>query len=67
MNAQPIQIPGSSAVPQGTTPIAPRKGWFARNWKWFVPALLIVFLGLPLAILGSVFAAIRSSDAATES
>ena len=67
MNAQPIQIPGSSEVPQGTTPIAPRKGWFARNWKWFVPALLIIFLGLPLVILGSVFAAIRSSDAAKES
>jgi Cytochrome oxidase complex assembly protein 1 len=67
MNAQPIQIPGSSAVPPGTTPVVPRKGWFARNWKWFVPALLIIFLGLPVAILGSVFAAIRSSDAAKES
>jgi len=67
MNAQPNQISSSSAVPPGATPIAPHKGWFARNWKWLVPVLLIVFLGLPLAILGSVFAAIRSSDAAKES
>jgi len=68
MNAQPNQISSSVAGgPPGTTPVAPRKGWFARNWKWFVPALLIVLVVLPLSILGSVFAAIRSSDAAKES
>ena len=67
MNAQPFQISGSSAAPPGATPVGPRKGWFGRNWKWLVPALLVVFLGLPLLILGSVFAAIRSSDAAKES
>jgi hypothetical protein len=68
MNAQPNQISSSVAgAPPGATPVAPRKGWFARNWKWLVPALLTVVLGLPLAILGSVFAAIRSSDAAKES
>jgi len=67
MNAQPNRLSSSSAVPPGGTPIAPRKGWFARNWKWFVPALLVVLVGFPIAILGSVFAAIRSSDAAKES
>src|SRR5208282_21963 len=67
MNAQPDQIMSSAGMPPGATPIGPRKGWFSRNWKWLVPALLVVFVGLPIAILGSVFAAIRSSDAAKES
>jgi len=69
MNAQPNQISSLSVVPPGATPVAPprRRGWFARNWKWFVPALLIVLVVFPIAILGSVFAAIRSSDAAKES
>ncbi len=67
MNAQPDQIMSSAGMPPGATPIAPRKGWFGRNWKWLVPALLVVFVGFPIAILGSVFAAIRSSDAVKES
>ncbi len=67
MNAQPNQI-SSSAVPSpGTILVPARKGWFSRNWKWLVPTLLIIFLGLPLAILGMVFAAIKNSDAAKES
>jgi len=65
MNAPSFQTSGSSAAP--TSAVAPRKSWFGRNWKWLVPALLVVFPGLPLLILGSVFAAIRSSDAAKES
>jgi hypothetical protein len=44
-----------------------RKGWFARNWKWFVPTLLIVFIVLPLALIGSVFAAMKNSDVVKES
>jgi hypothetical protein len=67
MNAQPNQESGFSAMPSGATPVAPHRGWFARNWKWLVPAMLIIFLGLPLAILLSAFARIRSSDAAKES
>jgi hypothetical protein len=67
MNAQSIQMSDSAGMPPGATPVAPPKGWFARNWKWFVPVLLIVCMALPLAILGSVFAAIRSSDAAKQS
>jgi hypothetical protein len=67
MNAQSIQMSDSAGMPPGATRVAPPKGWFARNWKWFVPVLLIVCLALPLAILGSVFAAIRSSDAAKQS
>ena len=67
MNTQRNQISSPQADPPGTTPVAARKGWFSRNWKWFVPALLIVFFVLPLGILGTVFAAIKSSDAAKES
>ena len=45
-----------------TPPAGPRKGWFGRNWKWFVPGgcltiivLIAVFVGCILAIVeGSV-------------
>jgi hypothetical protein len=47
--------------------MAARKGWFLRNWKWFVPALVIVFFVFPLALIGSVFAAMKNSDVAKES
>jgi hypothetical protein len=67
MNTQPNPVSNSTAQFPGTTEVAARKGWFARNWKWFVPAFFIVFFVLPLLVLGSVFAAIRSSDAAKES
>jgi len=64
MNAQPIQISGSSAVPLGPTPVAPCKGWFARNWNRLAPAFLIVFLVLPLAPLGAVLAAPPAAEQA---
>jgi hypothetical protein len=67
MNTQPNQISSSAAVSPGATPPAAPKGWFSRNWKWLVPTLLIVFFVLPLALLGSVFAAMKNSDAAKES
>jgi Cytochrome oxidase complex assembly protein 1 len=67
MNAQPNHVSNPQVESLGTIAVAARKGWFSRNWKWFVPILLIVFLVLPLAVLGTVFAAIRSSDVAKES
>jgi hypothetical protein len=67
MSTQPNQIPNSVAASPGFTPTIARKGWFSRNWKWVVPALLIVFVGLPLALIGSVFAAMKNSDVAKES
>jgi len=66
MNTEPNQIPNSAASP-GLTPTAARKGWFSRNWKWLVPTVLIVFFILPLALLGSIFAAMKNSDVAKES
>jgi hypothetical protein len=65
MNTMPNQIPNAAASP-GFTPTAARKGWFVRNWKWLVPTFLIVFFGLPLALIGTVFAAMKNSDVAKE-
>jgi hypothetical protein len=66
MNTMPNQISNAAASP-GFTPTAAHKGWFSRNWKWLVPTFLIVFFGLPLALIGTVFAAMKNSDVAKES
>lgn len=43
-----------------------KKGWFGRNWKWFIPAgclTIIVMIGVFVAaIMVFVFGAIKSSD-----
>jgi hypothetical protein len=67
MSTEQNQTPNSAAASPGFTPAVVRKGWFSRNWKWLVPTLLIVFIVLPLALIGSVFAAMKNSDAAKES
>ena len=66
MNTQ-AQISSSAAVSPGATPAVAPKGWFSRNWKWVVPTLVMFFFILPLALLGSVFAAMKNSDVAKES
>jgi Cytochrome oxidase complex assembly protein 1 len=65
MNKTPNQISNAAASPS-FTPTAARKGWFSRNWKWFVPTLLIALFGLPVALIGTVFAAMKNSDVAKE-
>jgi hypothetical protein len=67
MNTQPNQIASSASLSPSLTPTAARKGWFSRNWKWLVPTVLIVFFVLPLALVGSIFAAMKNSDVAKES
>jgi hypothetical protein len=67
MGTQPNQISNSAAASRGLTPTAVSTGWFSRNWKWFVPTLLIVFLVLPVALLASIFAAMKNLDVAKES
>lgn len=67
MSTQPNPMGYSAGASLGATPTAPRKSWFSRNWKWFVPVILIVVFGLPLVVIGSVFAAMKNSDAAKES
>jgi hypothetical protein len=47
-------------------PQAPRRGWWSRNWKWFVPtgclSLFVLFLAFIGSILLLVFGAMKSSD-----
>jgi hypothetical protein len=67
MTTPPNQIPNPAAASPYSTPTAGRKNWFSRNWKWFVPTLVMVVFVLPLALLGSIFAAMRNLDVAKES
>jgi len=59
----PSGIPGGMPPPPGTPP---RRGWFARNWKWFIPLVvllpIIVCCGGITAIVGGVFGVIKSSE-----
>lgn len=67
MNTAQNQIPNSAAASASFTPTAARKGWISRNWKWLVPVIIIVGFGLPVALMSSVFAAMKNSDAAKKS
>jgi len=55
-------------MPPAGLPPAPRpqRGWFGRNWKWFVPLVIvlpiIVCCGGVTAIVGGVFGMIKSSE-----
>jgi hypothetical protein len=53
-----------------TPPAEPRKGWFGRNWKWFVPACcLLIFLligGGVAGLLAIVEGSIKHSVAYTQ-
>ena len=64
MNTQPSQISSLSAARPSTTRVAARGGWFTRNWKGLALTSLIVFLVLPLALLGSAFAAPPAAEQA---
>jgi hypothetical protein len=43
-----------------------KKGWFKRNWKWFVPvgclSIILMLVAFVAAIIVFVFGAIKSSD-----
>ncbi|MGA7079157.1 MAG: hypothetical protein WBQ43_23090 [Terriglobales bacterium] len=64
MNTQLYQPSTSAALPPGTTQVAARGGWFTRNWKGPALTSLIVFLVLPLALLGSALAAPPAAEQA---
>jgi hypothetical protein len=55
----------SSGMPM--QPAAPRKGWWARNWKWFVPTgcmtIIVLFAAFIGGILTLVAGTMKSSDA----
>lgn len=58
-----------SSSPQPTAPITqvPRRGWWSRNWKWFVPTGCLTLCALAAAfvvlVVLMVFGAMKSSDA----
>jgi hypothetical protein len=39
--------------------VTPRRGWFRRNWKWFLPALFLVSV-VAAAIAGFSYVQIRA-------
>ena len=41
-------VPDSSMPPAYAAP--PRKGWFGRNWLWFVPTIVL----LPICLCGGM-------------
>ena len=59
-----------STIPTTAYPSAPvpaqRPGWFARNWKWFVPCgcatILVAFVVIICAIVGIVMYSTKQSD-----
>jgi len=52
-NDPPPRASQAAGVPVGAPP---QKGWFGRNWKWFVPVIALVVLA-PCLICGGVFGA----------
>lgn len=48
------------------TPSTPRRGWWSRNWKWFVPTGCLTILAMIAAfvalIVFVVFGAMKSTD-----
>lgn len=61
----PPTQPPSPPSPPSAVPQRPR-GWWSRNWKWFVPTgcftLLLLFVGFVLSICFLVFSILKSSD-----
>jgi hypothetical protein len=61
--------PGSIPPPTDYPQQGP--GWWSRNWKWFVPTLIIVVFVLPLAMCGGivfmVMSSMKDSDVVRES
>ena len=55
-------------VMQAPPPILARPAdtWSKRNWKWFVPLVLLVFVGFAALILSVVVGFMKSSDAYKE-
>jgi len=56
-----------SSAPISRNQPAPAKGWFSRNWKWFVPTIVLTLILLFAAFVGGiltlVFGAMKNSDA----
>src|SRR5205085_2214849 len=64
MEPTPPPVP---STPPPLTPQLPRKNWWSRNWKWFVPTGCFTFILLGVifvvCIFFLVFSVLKSSDA----
>lgn len=40
----------------------PQQNWFSRNWKWFVPLLVLGFLSLVGGFLALIFGLLKSNE-----
>ena len=51
---------------QTVPPVLPSGGWLQRNWKWFLPTIVLTVFALPAAFIALVYGitagAMRSSD-----
>lgn len=52
--------------PAGSAAPVPQRGWWSRNWKWFVPTgcftLFVLFVAFITLIVLVVFGAMKSTD-----
>lgn len=61
--------PTPPAMPQQQpyAPQQPPRGWWSRNWKWFVPVgcltLILMFVGAIALLVMGVFSMLKSNDA----
>ena len=70
-SVSPPAVPSGDMPPAAPaarpSPTGPRKNWWGRHWKWFVPTgcltLIIVVGGCIAGLVGFVFSMIKSSDA----
>jgi hypothetical protein len=44
-----------------TPPAEPRKGWFKRNWKWFIPGCCLLIFLLIVGGIGGILAIVEGS------
>ena len=66
METTPPPPPPPSTPAPPSVPQPQRRGWWARNWKWFVPTdclmMLVLFAAFITSIVLLVFGAMKSSD-----
>ncbi|MGD0901362.1 MAG: cytochrome c oxidase assembly factor Coa1 family protein [Terracidiphilus sp.] len=59
-----------TSVAAATPPALPRRNWFERNWKWFVPSgcltIIVLLLAFVAGVLSIVEVSFKSSGAYTQ-
>ena len=64
--SRPRMEPTNPLNPSPLSAPPPRRGWWSRNWKWFVPtgclAFLVLVVGFAVLIGFLIFAGMKSTD-----